>query len=242
VKHSQAGWSSLAKLVASLLISVHVLAVVAEPFHFFSHSSQRGTSAAARPIRWMLDPYVEFLYLNHGYFFFAPEPGPSHLFDCQLNFADGDYSTLRYPDKTKQWPRLLYHRHFMLAEFLNQLHVPPVEPDLAKQLDPTVVEDWTNARRRYEDVRDSMQRHLQVRNGADSASILRVRHILPGSDEVLKGDRPLNDPALFLVLPDGDSDLPDARPNLPMGVPFRLPPQASEVLTPLNSEAVEASR
>ena len=34
-------------------------------------------------------PYLEAAYLDHGYAFFAPDPGPSHLVRYELEFDDG---------------------------------------------------------------------------------------------------------------------------------------------------------
>ena len=178
----------------------------------------------------MLAAPVDFLYLNHGYFFFAPEPGPSHLMQCTLTMPEGKVVTLRYPDKAAQWPRLLYHRHFMLAEFLNQLHAPPVDPQAALQAPPEELQQWKQARQRFEVVRDSMQSHLRQRFQADSVTIERLRHILPGSVEVLDQELPLNDPRFYLVLPDSPPSEPlnpasqDASPWSPL-FPLARPPR-----------------
>ncbi len=206
------GWPRWAKAMASLAIVVQLLAVVAEPLRFFTYGTTRGSSPAADPVRLALAPYVEFAFLNHGYFFFAPEPGPSHLMLCTLHFPDGTVSQVRYPDKTAQRPRLLYHRHFMLAEFLNQLHTPPVDPLLVREAPPQEAEAWTANRMRYEMIRESMQSHLVDRFGAASASIDRMRHVLPGSDAVLQQRLPLDDPSLLIVLPDSlESPIPPAQ-------------------------------
>lgn len=225
-------WSLRAKLIVSGLVVLQLLAVLAEPFHFFTHSPSRGSSQAARPLRQALGPYVEFAYLNHGYFFFAPEPGPSHLLQCSLTMPDGTSPTLRYPDKYAQWPRLLYHRHFMFAEFLNQLHVPPVDESLVKEMPAEEVSDWLEGRRRFEMVRQSMEKHLRNRYGASSASIDRVRHILPGSTEVLEQHLPLNDRRFYVVLPDV---LPAGEPPPALRPPLSMPARSG-------GEKVEAER
>ncbi|MEM9660423.1 MAG: hypothetical protein AAF961_18830, partial [Planctomycetota bacterium] len=60
--------------------------------------------------------YVNLLYINHGYEFFAPDPAPSQLARFVLFDADGDeMATIVLPDIEKQRPRLFYHRHMMLA-------------------------------------------------------------------------------------------------------------------------------
>lgn len=226
-------WSTRAKWIVSAIVILQLLAVIAEPFRFFSHSPARGPSQAAQPARIALGPYVEFAYLNHGYFFFAPEPGPSHLMQCSLILPEGKTATLRYPDKNAQWPRLLYHRHFMLSEFLNQLHVPPVDPVAIKQAPPVEANNWTTGRQRYEMVRDSMQAHLKARYSADSVTIERLRHILPGDVEVLQQKLPLNDPRFYIVLPDSlAAGEPMSAPLSPMS-PIARPPK------PAGGEKVE---
>ncbi len=187
------------KLWASGLIVFHLLAVFIGPFSFFTRSS-RGTSPFAATIRNLMSPYVEFAYLNHGYFFFAPNPGPSHLLECQLKSADGQSSRLRLPDRSVQWPRLLYHRHFMLAEFLHSHHVPPV-PETTGEL-PARRADWEAERARFEQIRDSMIKHLQARYQVASAEIFRLEHRLPSDIEVFDERIPLSDERLIAILPD----------------------------------------
>ncbi len=207
------------KLVITLLVVLHLLAVVAEPFALFTRGGN-GASPAALPIRKSLAPYAEFAYLNHGYFFFAPNPAPSHLLECNLKSANGEQSRLRLPDRHAQWPRLLYHRHFMLAEFLHQLHVEPInEHDLANTPKDVVIV-WQAERARFEMVRDSMIKHLKHRYGVDTAEIFRMEHRLPSDVEVFRDKLPLNDERLYVVLPDA---IPAAREGSPSGTPIGPP-------------------
>lgn len=210
------------------LLVLHLLAIVAEPFQFFTRSP-RGTSPAADVIRNGLSPYVEFAYLNHGYFFFAPEPGPSHLLECKLKFEDGREAKLRFPDLDAQWPRLLYHRHFMLAEFLHQLHVP--SPPTDASMDPQLFRDWKRDRQRFERIRDSMSEHLKQRYGAMKVEITRLEHRLPSSDEVLERGLPLDAPELYVPLPDEPvesfSPAPSNQPS-PLTAPMFPLPGAGE--------------
>lgn len=190
------------KLGISLLLVLHLLAVVAEPFALFTRGAN-GPSPSALPIRRALAPYVELGYLNHGYFFFAPNPTPSHLLECNLTSASGEQSRLRLPDRRAHWPRLLYHRHFMLAEFLNQLHVDPItEQDVANTPNKELLNVWRTERERFEMVRDSMIKHLKHRYGVESAEIFRLEHRLPSDVEVFQDKLPLNDERLYVVLPD----------------------------------------
>jgi hypothetical protein len=65
----------------------------------------------------MMQRYLDALYLNQGHSFFAPEVGPGHVIHFEL--FDGSNQRIgegTLPDKKEQWPRLLYHRHMMLAD------------------------------------------------------------------------------------------------------------------------------
>ena len=208
-KSSPSKWP-LWKLLLSGVLVVHLLAVVAEPFRFFTRS-RRGTSPAADPARLGLAPYIEFAYLNHGYFFFAPEPGPSHLMEFRMAMPDKRQVSLVLPDKTRQWPRLLYHRHFMLAEFLHQLHVPPLQPEVVGD-DERFARDWQAERALYERVRDSMTQHVAANYGAEQVQVERLEHRLPSDDEVFRLRLPLNAPELYLRLPDDPLDVPPPEP------------------------------
>ncbi len=229
------------KWLLSGLIALHLLAVVAEPFRFFTRS-RRGTSPAADPARMWLAPYIEFTYLNHGYFFFAPEPGPSHLMECRLTMPDDQQVSLTFPDKRKQWPRLLYHRHFMLAEFLHQLHVPPFEAEVAGD-DERFARDWQAERALYESVRDSMSQHVTARFGATATQIERLEHRLPSDDEVFRQRVPLDSPALYITLPDAPLELAPSWPGMDRPFSFGTPfsPGEGLLLNPPGSNADERS-
>lgn len=230
---TQTGISPVKKWVLSGIILLHLLAVVAEPFRFFTRS-RRGTSPAADPARNWLAPYIEFAYLNHGYFFFAPEPGPSHLMDCRLTMSDQQQVSLVFPDKRKQWPRLLYHRHFMLAEFLHQLHVPPFDAEFAGE-DERFAREWQAERAVFERVRDSMSQHVAAKFGATTARIERLEHRLPSDDEVLRQRLPLDSPELYITLPDAPVLSQDSLPPGPFRFGIPVFPPGQGVL--LNSSA-----
>jgi len=219
----EATWSRRTKWIVSGLLTLHLIAVVAEPFRFFTRS-RRGTSPAADPARIWLAPYIEFAYLNHGYFFFAPEPGPSHLMNFQLTLADERQVSLAFPDKRNQWPRLLYHRHFMLAEFLHQLHVPPFDAAVAAE-DPNLARDWQAERALFERVRDSMREHVAAKFGASQVRVERLEHRLPSDDEVFRLRVPLDSPTLYVTLPDAPFPVVDVAEPIP---PKSLDPEGTQ--------------
>lgn len=201
-------WSRRLRLVASLLIVGHVAAVFIAPFTFASTPApgvSDGSPAALAAMRWF-HPYIEAMFLQHGYAFFAPDPGPSHLFRVRLEYADGrPAEELRFPDLRRQQPRLLYHRHFMLSERLWVGHVPSVAPPgLTENIEELM--QWRRSREGYETyfhtLRDSYLRHLVHERGAAKAVLAREEHRLAGVDEIRERRRRLDAPESYAIHPD----------------------------------------
>ena len=115
-------WTTARRSTVSGLILFHVFAVFIAPFASPPPSSDM-SQACARTLR----PYLQAVAIDNGYRFFAPNPGPSHLVRYEIDLADGTRVTGRFPDVENHWPRLIYHRHFMLAESLVNLAVPVAE-------------------------------------------------------------------------------------------------------------------
>lgn len=191
-----------------MVVVAHLWAVISRPLEFAT-LGPFGASPSAALFRAPARPYSQFTYLDHGYAFFAPDPGPSHLIEAELTAADGTKTQLRYPDRQAQWPRLLYHRHFMLSEFLNDLYHPPGEPPPQIAADPQALQAWRQSRRRYEAVRDSIIAHLQQRYPEHQISIRRLEHRPPGLPEFMQDNIPLNDPQLYRPLEDVIDDAPE---------------------------------
>ncbi|MEZ6092255.1 MAG: hypothetical protein R3C05_30500 [Pirellulaceae bacterium] len=200
------------KVVVSLLVTIHVWAIVAEPIRF-STRGPGGPSPAASLLRRPVGAYADFAYLNHGYAFFAPDPGPSHLIRASWIDTQGEERSQTFPDRTDQWPRLLYHRHFMLTEFLHNLHEPSsLPPDIPR--DSPTFRDWRVGRDRFEMIRDGFANHLQHEHQVDNVTIERVEHRMPGIPEFVDEKIDLQHERLYLTLPDGLEQLPPL-PTLP---------------------------
>jgi hypothetical protein len=196
------------RIVLSVLLFIHLAAVFFPPFTFATASGPGTVSPFAEPILSVLRPYVDLMFLDHGYFFFAPNPGPSHLLRAKLEFADGRPALeLTFPDLKAHWPRLLYHRHFMLAE---QLHsdfaVPEPPPGVAN--DPEQLASWRQARNRYELRRDSFKEHLREAYGASEVTLTRVEHLLLGPGEFRESGKSLNAADSYRDLPEDSTPLP----------------------------------
>lgn len=108
-------WSASKRFWISLLILFHLFCVSLAPL-----AAVDPRPNLAVDMQRVLRPYSESLYLLHGYRFFAPEPGPSHVLRYQITQESGSVIEGQFPDREGHWPRLLYHRWFMLSETLFQ--------------------------------------------------------------------------------------------------------------------------
>lgn len=114
----------------NLWLAFHLFAIIICP------ASVEPSSAIVRAGFRLVSPYSYFLYLDHGFHYFVPDPGASTLVDYSAELPDGTIKTGRIPSRTT-FPRLLYHRYFMLSEFLGngpEELTPLVERALARQI------------------------------------------------------------------------------------------------------------
>ncbi len=110
-------WDALPRWPRRLItiwLLYHVLGVIVAPLVV------PPTSSLLRNVAGVFRPYLQTFYLNHGFHFFAPEPGPSTLVAFTVEREDGTTTQGVLPNR-KIWPRLLYHRHFMLTESLSYI-------------------------------------------------------------------------------------------------------------------------
>lgn len=94
-------------------------------------ASQHLTAPAAR----VVGPVHRALFMGHGYRFFAPNPGDSHLVQYKVTRKDGTQIEGVFPDRDSLWPRLRYHRWFMLSETVFSEHAQTPTPSEFKKLD-----------------------------------------------------------------------------------------------------------
>lgn len=125
----------------------------------------------------MVLPYLEAAHLAHGWSFFSPEPSASTLLEYEIVLPDGQRETHRIPNFDIK-PRLLYHRHFMLTEFLGRLQNAPEEEQ----------ELWYR----------SFARAICVKHNAERVELRRVVHLLPNILRVQAG-APLDAPESYEV-------------------------------------------
>lgn len=211
-------------MLASALLALHLSAVFIAPFAFACNAGG-SSSPLADALVGALRPYIVALYLDHGYFFFAPNPGPSRLVDYRVEFADGRPEIKgRFPNLATERPRLLYHRHFMLSEALSNRFVPPLPPPeptpaaltadsaeravflLAKAEHTRALAMWQRQRGQYEAMRSSIEGHLLAKYGGEKVTLTRIEHRLALPDEVQSADRALD-------AADSYSELPETPPE-----------------------------
>jgi hypothetical protein len=165
-------WPRWLRLVASLGIAVYLLAVVLPPL-----AGPPPASLLANRIIQPFRPLIGGLALGHGYRFFAPDPGPGHSLRWTVQLPDGTSRTGSIPDAAKDWPRLLYHRRFMLPEKLSGLVPLPGAP----------AEVAAESKREWLPLVKDIATHLLDREGGSRVQLVLVEHYLPAPDEVVEG-------------------------------------------------------
>lgn len=135
-------------VAVNVWIVFHLFAMIITP------ATVGASSLLARRTWQIVSPYPQALYLAHGYHFFAPEPGSSTLLKYSARLPSGETTSGTLPNRDIS-PRLLYHRHFMVTEFLGG-----IEPDYRDLM-----------------VRSFADRLLEE-HGAEEVSLTAVRHDL----------------------------------------------------------------
>lgn len=141
-------------------------------------------------------PYLRGTAQDNGYRFFAPDPGPSHLIRYELVTENGVTRTGQIPDREVHRPRLLYHRHFMIAEMLFTLSaqaMEPPEPGIpAAALRELEMEKEMATRLARGVARDLLRRNPDV----VTVRLFSQTHLIPSPEEMRQGAG-LRDPAGF---------------------------------------------
>jgi hypothetical protein len=156
----------------NILVVVHLVAVLSAPLTV-------GPSSQTSRRAWnLLSPYLQALYLNHGFHYFAPEPGSSNLVSWSVTRENGSTVSGRFPNFDIS-PRLMYHRHFMLSEVLGNSS-PELQPDIVR----------------------GFARNLLREHGGKAVSLSTIRHELSSMARVRAGGK-LTDSDLYTEQPFG---------------------------------------
>jgi hypothetical protein len=132
--------------------------------------------------------------LDNGYRFFAPDPGPSHLLRYELVRDEKVVASGIFPDRQAHFPRLLYHRYFMIAETMASQLPPPLSPEQRAELSPADRHMYGQALAQARLLQRSIARHLlHLHPEAETARLYLRTHVIPGPLEILQG-KSLTDP------------------------------------------------
>lgn len=208
------GWSPKKRTVVSVAILIVLLVVVLGPV-----TNPIATEELTGPIGKLMAPVHQTMYLGHGYRFFAPDPGPSHLLVYKLHHPDGSITDHQFPDTQVNWPRLLYHRWFMLSETIFEEHVAQpdresfarMQADMTKGIErfqnggkTSVVQSLQRSRDRQQKIYDRSEQRIRElvqavgavllsRSDATKVELFCRERIIPLPTDVIMGQK-LNDP------------------------------------------------
>lgn len=211
-------WSPRRRMFASLLIALTLFVVFMGPV-----TNPIATEELTGPIGRLLAPVHQVLYLSHGYRFFAPDPGPSHLLVYRLHYSDGRVMEKRFPDPERISPRLRYHRWFMLSETLFAEHASQPDrasfvrmqselaaqatryskgsqPTLAKELEQSAARQrkaFERSQKRIAELVQAVGSSLIRDSNADRVELFCQERMIPLPGDVALGRR-LDDPAGLL--------------------------------------------
>ena len=126
----QPPWSLPIRIVVLSCLMIYLSIVVLAPL-----TNPIGARELTTPVANAVSPVHQALYLNHGYRFFGPDPGPSHSLVYEIETAAGDSIKGHFPDRENTSPRLMYHRWFMLSESMyREFSVLSMKPEIDKLL------------------------------------------------------------------------------------------------------------
>jgi hypothetical protein len=211
-------WSTLTRGTVSVLLAAYLFIVLMGPL-----SNPIASQHLTGPISRWLAPVHQALFLGHGYRFFGPDPGPSHLLIYKIKTSDGKLIEGKFPDRTRHWPRLLYHRWFMLSETIFEEHAFALDEvsqqQSLKQMDDEIAKYKQNGRiiaaRDLQDERDrqasqyevtrarinqlvtGVAQYLLMKNDGQSIELFVQERLIPLPQDVVDGIK-LNDPSYLL--------------------------------------------
>ena len=165
-------WPLGVRLFASVVILIYLLAVVIPPL-----AGPPPASELANVILQPFRPLVGAISLSHGYRFFAPNPGPGHSIRWTMLTARGNTLKGVIPDAKTDWPRLLYHRRFMIPEKIAALVPPPLAP----------AEIRREATRDWQPFAEDIATHLLMKHSGQEVTLELVEHYLPDTFELKEG-------------------------------------------------------
>jgi hypothetical protein len=186
-------WSWPWRWLASILIGLHLVAIFVAPWSAPPPSSQFSQALAG----W-LQPYFKCIAMDNGYRFFAPDPGPSHLIRYEWENADGKTTLCQFPDLKRHFPRLLYHRHFMIAEMIYSLTYRTFDTEALAASPPAAQQEIAASQQLAQLLIQGVVRSLfREHPEAKRIRLFLVTHLIP-SPQDLESGATLTDPRGYL--------------------------------------------
>lgn len=196
--------------VASLLLMGYLLVLVLGPL-----SNPVGSEFLTRPMARFVSPVHRALFLGHGYRFFGPDPGPGHLVVYRVTDQSGNLIEGQFPDRDTIWPRLMYHRWFMLSETVFQEHAltpdensfRDTDAELEQQIQALrfhgraglsqrlererakLTRQYENTRKRIDELVEAIAGHLLNVNDGQQIELFVQERNVPFAIQVLTGDK-----------------------------------------------------
>jgi hypothetical protein len=201
------------RLAVSIVLVGYLSIVLLGPL-----SNPVGSEFLTRPLARAIAPIHRTLFLGHGYRFFGPDPGPSHLVVYRFVDGDGELIEKRFPDRDEIWPRLMYHRWFMLSETVFQEHNFTVDresflendKELTRQVEALRLRgkysianrieserrqlaiQYHNSRKRIDELVTSIAKNLMQRHQSNHIELFVQERSIPFPAAVLTGQK-IND-------------------------------------------------
>ena len=158
---------------------------IALAYHLFAICIAPAGMPPASPLLVNLAQYARsynnLLFMNHGYHYFAPDPGSSTLISFAAERTGDIPAKGTFPNKDIR-PRLLYHRYFMLAENIGAF------PDETQE---RILTAYAN--------------HFRKKHGTETISLNRITH-RPSSIARIQAGGKIDDPETYLEVPMGFFD------------------------------------
>jgi len=161
-------WGAVTRGIVSLVIALYLGIVLLGPL-----ANPIGSADLTLPLSRAVRPVHQFMYLGHGYRFFGPDPGPGHLLTYRIKTNEGDIVEGQFPDRSQHWPRLMYHRWFMLSESIYDHYAFTPSPEMFRESLAGVQKEIDAARIEgapREIVEELERRHWNMRQDYDLSS------------------------------------------------------------------------
>ena len=212
--------SRVVRWIVSCVLVSYLLIVLLGPL-----ANPVGSEFLTRPLARFVAPVHRALFLGHGYRFFGPDPGPSHLVVYRITDHQGNQIERHFPDRAEIWPRLLYHRWFMLSETVHQEHASTPDEksylETAQEFDKQIQalrfngraalarrmaeerqrlqRQYANSRKRIDGLVTGIAKHLLATHEGQQIELFVQERTIPFPVSVLTGEK-LTDPKFLSPL------------------------------------------